>query len=78
MPAEFLEEGGRKEEDAGNKTPASAAQSLQSKELEERLRQDIARFRKKEVEAKVQEEEASGIAALAGKAASAFEVIKYC
>lgn len=52
--------------------------SSQSREndLEERLRQDIARFRKKEEETKVQEEEATGIAAVAGKAASAFEVKK--
>ncbi len=54
---------------------ATPAPPSLEKQLEDRLQEDILKFRKKEVEKKAEEPEATGLSALTAKAGSALEKV---
>lgn len=76
LPAELLE---AQQEDASVSSSSSSSSPPppppQGDDLQERLLQDIVKFRKTEIEKNPPQEEATGFAALAGKASSALEKV---
>ena len=81
LPAELLEETQQpatpspEPAERNEEAPSSAVAKTREQDLEERLRQDIARFRKTEAAQKEEEGEETMFASLAGKASSALEKV---